>query len=219
MPTQKNPGANRTDSTFKDLPKPQKNAVILLAAAAVFVIVFWVWQMQAHIKGPFNYQVASSSGTSTAETDYINLLKNTDTDHDGLSDYDEIYVYHTSPYLADTNSDGISDKDSIARGIDPVCPKGQNCSGSLDTSHVAANSTASSTTTASSSLNALNPATADETALKNALNGQSDAATLRQLLISSGASATDLNKISDADLMKSYQETLQSQSQSQVQSQ
>lgn len=213
MPTQKNSGANRTDSNFKDLPKPQKNAVIFLAAAAVFIIVFWVWQMQAHIKGPFNYQVASSNGTNTSEADYINLLKNTDTDHDGLSDYEEIYTYKTSPYLADTDSDGIPDKTEVDNGTDPNCPQGKSCNVAIDTS--TANSIASSTPTNSNSLNTLNPTTADEAALKNALNGQSDAATLRQLLISSGASAADINKISDADLMKSYQETLQSQSQSQ----
>ena len=42
-----------------------------------------------------------------------------DTDHDFLSDYDEVYVYHTDPLLEDTDSDGVNDGDEIAIGSDP----------------------------------------------------------------------------------------------------
>jgi len=205
MLTLKNWKAKATDSNFKDLPKPQKNAVIILAALAVFIIVFWVWQMGAHINRPFNYKVASS-GTDTSDADYNNLLKNTDTDHDDLSDYEEIYTYQTSPYLEDTDSDGLSDQKEVDSGTDPTCPQGKDCNVAIDTSTAA---------TINASGTSLDLTGADEAALQNALNGQSDAAALRQLLISSGASAEELNQISDADLMKSYQETLQSQSQGQ----
>ena len=45
----------------------------------------------------------------------------TDTDGDGLSDQDEISVYHTSPELADTDGDGYSDSRELqALGFDPV---------------------------------------------------------------------------------------------------
>lgn len=214
MPLPKKLGGNRVDLNLKQLPKPQKTAVIFLAAVAVFIIVLWVWQINTHINRPFNYKVATS-GLDTTEADYNNLLNNTDTDQDGLSDYDEIYVYKTSPYLADTDSDGFSDKQEIDNNADPLCPKGKNCNVGIDTS-------AASTIYATSSSNSLNisadGATLDltgvnETDLTKALNGQSDAAALRRLLISSGASAEELNQISDTDLLKSYQETLQSQSQ------
>ncbi len=56
-------------------------------------------------------------------------LKSKDTDKDGLSDYDEIYVYNTSPYLPDTDGDGVSDKDELLRGTDPNCPEGKTCFG------------------------------------------------------------------------------------------
>lgn len=36
-------------------------------------------------------------------------LHTIDSDGDGLSDYDEIYVYHTDPYNKDTNGDGVDD--------------------------------------------------------------------------------------------------------------
>jgi hypothetical protein len=42
-----------------------------------------------------------------------------DTDGDGLSDWDEVMVYHSNPFNKDTDGDGLSDKDEIARGTDP----------------------------------------------------------------------------------------------------
>ena len=46
-----------------------------------------------------------------------------DTDSDGLSDADEVNVYHTNPLLADTDGDGISDGDEITAGTDPLDSK------------------------------------------------------------------------------------------------
>jgi len=209
MPLSKNWEENKSDSNLKGPLKSQKNTVVILAASAVFIIVFWVWQMSARINRPFNYQGATV--TDLSDTDYNNFLKNTDTDQDGLSDYDEIYVYKTSPYLEDTDSDGLSDKKEVDNGTDPNCPQGKDCNAAIDTS-AAATINASGALINTGSLTNLSSTSADETALQNALNGSSDAAALRQLLIESGtASAADLSQISDADLMKSYQELLQSQ--------
>lgn len=212
MPLPKNWEENKTDPNFKGLFKSQKNTVIILAASAVFIIVFGVWQVSARINRPFNYQ--ATTATDSSDADYNNLLKNTDTDQDGLSDYDEIYVYKTSPYLEDTDSDGLPDKKEVDNGTDPNCPQGKDCSAAIDTS-AAATINASSTPADADSSTGLNSTSASETALQNALNGQSDAAALRQLLIESGASAEELSQISDADLMRSYQETLQSQTSNQ----
>ena len=38
---------------------------------------------------------------------------NPDTDGDGLTDYEEIYIYHTNPTNPDTDSDGVTDGDEI----------------------------------------------------------------------------------------------------------
>jgi hypothetical protein len=43
-----------------------------------------------------------------------------DTDGDGLSDGDEVNVYHTNPQAADSDGDGIRDGDEIAGGSDPL---------------------------------------------------------------------------------------------------
>jgi hypothetical protein len=54
-----------------------------------------------------------------AQTDLA--LKNIDTDKDGLSDYDEITLYGTSPFLSDSDGDGYDDKTEILTGHDPLC--------------------------------------------------------------------------------------------------
>ena len=45
-----------------------------------------------------------------------------DTDDDGLTDWQEIKVYHTDPHLADTDCDGVGDGDEVQNGTDPLNP-------------------------------------------------------------------------------------------------
>ena len=42
-----------------------------------------------------------------------------DTDGDGLTDYDELFVYGTNPLLADTDGDGMPDGWEVANGLNP----------------------------------------------------------------------------------------------------
>lgn len=44
-----------------------------------------------------------------------------DSDLDGLSDADEVLVYHTNPLIADTDGDGLLDGGEIVSGADPHC--------------------------------------------------------------------------------------------------
>ncbi|TAL50945.1 hypothetical protein EPN81_01375 [Patescibacteria group bacterium] len=57
----------------------------------------------------------------------IEASKTKDTDVDGLVDYDELYVYKTSPYIADSDSDGFDDKQEVYSGNNPNCPTGKDC--------------------------------------------------------------------------------------------
>jgi len=51
----------------------------------------------------------------------IELLdKLLDTDSDGLSDYDEVYLYGTNPYLGDTDGDGMDDAQELTAGTSPT---------------------------------------------------------------------------------------------------
>ena len=45
-----------------------------------------------------------------------------DSDGDGLSDLDEIYVYETSVWVADTDQDGFPDGEEVAKGSNPKDP-------------------------------------------------------------------------------------------------
>ena len=131
--------------------------------------------------------------------------KTKDTDGDGLSDYDEINVYHTSPYLEDTDGDGVSDGVEVKLRTDPLCnEKTSNCG------FLSANPGATSTTTVATSTT---PAeNVDQTLLIKALSGQGDADTMRQILIQGGANADQVKLLSDADLMSMYADVLKAQS-------
>ena len=151
---------------------------------------------------------------STAE------LKSLDTDGDGLTDFDELYIYQTSPYLADSDSDGESDKKEIDEGFDPNCPKGQNCRSSgggttndsrLTTDELqppSGGSLEEGQTTGDSQLTTGTGLTDLPVELQNELGGLS-ASELRQLLLSSGQiDQEQLEAIDDATLMQVMREVL-----------
>lgn len=130
---------------------------------------------------------------SEAEQDLLGLRQR-DTDKDGLSDYDELNVYGTSPYLPDSDSDSINDYDEIAANSDPNCPRGKNCFTwqQLDEGEVPTQQGL--------------PAGVQYQDLL--LSGQVSAAQLRELLIEGGVNPELLSDLSDDELYSLYQETL-----------
>jgi len=72
--------------------------------------------------------LTDSENPENQEPEDLLGLKQKDTDKDGLSDYDELYIYYTSPYLEDTDGDAVKDYDEIQQNTDPNCPKWRNCS-------------------------------------------------------------------------------------------
>lgn len=61
------------------------------------------------------------------------ILKVTDTDGDGLSDYEEVITYGTNPNLKDTDGDKYSDKTEIDHGYNPLGPGKMKVSEQLKT--------------------------------------------------------------------------------------
>jgi hypothetical protein len=122
-----------------------------------------------------------------------------DIDKDGLNDFDELYVYSTSPYLADTDSDGIPDKAEVDKGSDPLCPEGQSCAevGVSGDAVFSGASFASATST-------LGPAPSSED-LEKIL---ADPAEIRKILLASGLDKKIIDATSDADLMKMVKDIL-----------
>jgi hypothetical protein len=195
--------------TKNNLDKKQKLALAGLTIFGIFLVVLWVARLDSEIKKPLadNFGTAGSASANVAATDQASeeKLKNQDTDKDGLSDWEETNVYHTSPYLPDSDSDGIPDGVEVKNGTDPNCPQGQVCNVPAP----------ANTLTPSSTVNGNTASTGEDTLNALLLSGQIDAASLRQLLINSGVSKIDLDQISDADLLKSYQDQLSSSSRKQ----
>ncbi|MDZ7798634.1 MAG: hypothetical protein U5L76_03365 [Patescibacteria group bacterium] len=46
-------------------------------------------------------------------------IKKADTDSDGLSDYEEVYIYKTDPKNKDTDGDGFSDGEEVDKNYNP----------------------------------------------------------------------------------------------------
>ena len=195
---------------LEPLNKNQKIAAASLAVFAILIIILWAAQLRSNIYGPFNSGTAGNLAAGSEATDQTQALKNKDTDADGLSDYDELNVYLTSPYLADTDSDGLSDSAEIKNNTDPNCPQGRTCTSGLIEETGGANNTASGTLNSLlnqfGATNPTNPSASLNSEQLNALKNI-DAASLRQLLLQAGMDKTTLDKISDADLMTSYSET------------
>lgn len=116
---------------WKSLNREQKLSVGLLSVCSFVALTLGAIQMRRNIIYPFTAPVdqlvtiKNLFGPSDAEK--IAQSKKTDTDGDGLSDWDEENVYLTSKYLADTDSDGVLDNIELAKRTDPNCPTGQNC--------------------------------------------------------------------------------------------
>lgn len=206
--------------------KNQKIASATLGIFAMVVIVMWIVQFKNGLSAPFTYKgdsgtVAENNGLG--EEDSALSLKIKDTDGDGLSDYDELNTYKTSPYIEDSDSDGFKDKEEVDSGKDPNCPAGSDCfvSGLADKSSGADTNTGESTSNSLESLLQISPQTVEPTGgstgaaaglsqsdIESLVSGEMPAATLRELLISAGMDKAVLDKISDEDLLSSYKDSL-----------
>lgn len=211
-------------SPRQSLSRGQKIAAVGLAVFAVLAIGLWIAQFKKSISGQFAYKDSGESaetGALTEDENSAEVLRNKDTDNDGLSDWDELNVYRTSPYLEDSDSDGFSDKKEIDSNNDPNCPTGRDCynvgvveGDKAVTSEGEAGKSNDVSNELLKQLGGLNVGNSDvsgapgEEELKNILGGQGDAASLRKMLLDAGTDANILKQISDADLIKAYQETL-----------
>ncbi len=184
------------------LSKEQKIGVILLSVFSMFAIGLGVLQIRNTMYAPF----ALNTKIPPLVRDDINsneALMYRDTDKDGLNDFDELYVYSTSPYLADTDSDGISDKAEVDKGTNPLCPEGQSCAeAGVNGDAVPANTPFASATST------LGPAPSPQD-LDKILK---DPAQIRKMLLDSGLDKKIVDATSDADLMRMVKQILNASS-------
>lgn len=173
--------------------RPLPRTHVYYALIGLTALAIGVWQIQTSLQLPFALAPAGSNANTpssnvNAPAD-VEALKHKDTDGDGLTDYEEQYLYHTSPYLKDSDSDGYDDKTEVTTGNDPLCPHGQSCA---PTTFGTAGQTATPTA---------GPLPANPTA-----------AELRAFLKQSGATDQDLAKYDDAALLQLYHQLVASDS-------
>ncbi|MDO8509832.1 MAG: hypothetical protein Q7S24_01690 [bacterium] len=179
------------------LTKEQRVGLVLLSAFAIMAVGLGILQLRNTLYEPF---ALNSSIPATIKTDInsTEALQLRDTDRDGISDFDEMYIYSTSAYLADSDSDSIPDKQEIDSGSDPLCAVGKDCSAMVenpDAALVRISSTSSKITGTALELSVTGEKPIDlEQALK-------DPKQIRQLLLTSGMDPKVLQAVSDANLM------------------
>ena len=210
----KNKNKKITSSPFEDPysdPHNHQNtvrrrALIVLVVIGFSTLYFGVWYIRQKITVPFEPVVSTNeeSPSANATNGQVQSLRERDTDGDGLNDFDELNIYETSPYIADSDSDGLNDNVEIAGGTDPNCPQGQTCG------RVLTNTT--NTQAADELFPDLVPAEMPDTPTTTDSSNLS-ADELREILKDAGVSAEEVDKISDEDLIATYQEVLAEQGQ------
>jgi hypothetical protein len=188
--------------SIRKLSHEQKVGFVLLLVFAVSALGLGVLQLRNTMYSPFQLGSGVPAEVSN-EVNGVETLAYRDTDNDGLSDFEELYVYGTSPYLADTDSDGIADKQEIVQNENPLCPHGKYCSTQVASAYATASASGTfSYAQLSGGFASDHDFTADaRNAQMNFLNQLKDDPTaVRNLLQRQGTSADDLNSLSDADI-------------------
>jgi hypothetical protein len=184
------------------ISQEQKVGLFLLFVFAILAVGLGVLQMRNTLYGPFALKNVTPN-ISADEVNTVEAQQLRDTDHDGLNDFDELYIYSTSIYLADSDSDGLTDKQEVDSGKNPLCPEGQQCGGIADENTDAERG-------ASSSLKILGIDTSEDLGpepmdLNAALQ---DPIQIKKMLVEAGVSADLLKGVSDTELMSMVNEIM-----------
>ncbi|MFA6017995.1 MAG: hypothetical protein WCT28_01395 [Patescibacteria group bacterium] len=197
------------------LNREQKVGFWMVAGFGVLALIFGTFYLWKHVASPFvlSYTGPKFLTGDQQQQEEMEKLRKEDTDEDGLNDYDELYVYRTSPYIADSDSDGADDKTEIANGEDPNCAPSMPCGAANDTVNPTTLKgtfvdAAASDTAASVAQGASSAITSDVSSIAEVL-AQMTSDEIRQLLIESGGDVTAVNALTDDELRTALAEALQ----------
>lgn len=187
-------------------PPSEKMLIAVVAFLGISALTLGTLQIQNGLKGPFQDRVASEkdqrNDLDIERVNKLSDLQQKDTDKDGLNDFTELYNTRTSPYLRDSDSDGVDDKTEIDAGTDPNCAKGQDCGTPI------AVPTQNSNLASVNGVNGGGFTSANTNQTSSISSGNVSPAELRSILIASGAPESEINKLSDAELLRLYGETV-----------
>jgi hypothetical protein len=189
------------DPTITD-EQPQSHRagawVVLLMGLAGLGLGLFQWH--GSFAAAFAHEQSTFRTPEQIETERIEGTKSKDTDRDGLSDYDESYIYKTSPYLKDSDSDGTEDNIEVAQGSDPNCQKGKSCV--VTPTMPAPNIIMGATSTDE----APDPNLLQEDVLNQIMNPTPEQ--IRAMLLQAGMKPEDLQGIGDEALIELYKQSL-----------
>ena len=221
---------------WKSMTKEQKISLVILGVCGILAMGLSVYNISNTIRAPFlvNKSEIANSKKIIGETDDEKLAreKRTDTDGDGLSDWDESNIYHTNPNLRDSCGDGIPDNVRVLTGRNLGCLNAPNPGGNLDYSQV--DSTSTDLFTNPQGLNLLNPTGGALGGASSTQDGASstvvggvdvnpeaagmlprDPVSIRQALTQSGKiDPAELSQMTDQQLLDIYDAAVQADTQS-----
>lgn len=189
----------------KQLTREERVAFGFIAVCGIGAVLFGGLSFFSNVKKPFLISYTGPRYVTSAEkeSEQIALQRITDTDEDGISDYDELNIFATSPYIADTDSDGRPDGTEVLEGGDPNCALGKTCVSS-ELIQSGANA-AFLESQAPESPEAAQVPTLEETL--GALQSLS-VEEVRQMLGESGVDTDQLAQLSDEQVMALYQDAI-----------
>lgn len=187
--------------------KEHKLGYYLVAGIGSLSVIFGFFYMGAHVVSALSQDYDGPLYLTPEQKQQQELitLQASDTDQDGLTDYDELYAYGTSRYLADSDGDGLSDLNEIQAGQDPNCPQGQDCINGLGNVYELGENPAQGLVEGSSELNG---GGSDQTdAIQDVIQNTS-ATQIRQILLESGLDPELLDSMTDAQILALYEQTV-----------
>lgn len=188
----------------KSLSREERVAFGFIAACGVGAVIFGGLHFFSNVKKPFLISYTGPRYVTSAEkeSEQVAIQRLSDTDNDGISDYDELRIFATSPYIADSDSDGRTDGAEIAEGGDPNCAMGKTC--------VTSETIQAGATAAFLEAQAPEAPSAEVPTVEDAVGvlQQLSVEEVRALLADSGLEQDVLASLSDEQIMQLYQEAL-----------
>lgn len=186
--------------------REQKFGYTVVIICGVLAVSLGVFYMSKHLKAPFIISYTGSRFLTGDEADAAEIArqKALDTDGDTVNDYDELNIYGSSPYLRDTDSDGMSDDIEIASNGDPACAKGAACADEED--DINTNTSLTEGLVGETAQDAA-MATQELSQLKAMLESQTPS-DIRAMLIDSGADKTQVDAMTDEEVIALYAKVL-----------
>jgi hypothetical protein len=192
--------------------REERAGFAFVISAGFLALVLGVFFMLHHVSAPFYVDYTGPHFKTDAEkqAELLVAQKAKDTDGDTLSDYDELYVYKTSPYLSDTDGDNTDDQIELKAATNPNCPAGADCSNTLVnpdgvSGNTISNSIGAPTTTPSGTATGSGaPSEADIRSTLSSLTPDE----VRKLLLQAGATQVQIDGLTDEQVMALYQSAL-----------